>query len=214
MIPGLGTSGAGQILFGTVAGGVTSHLQGGNFWEGAAIGLIVSGLNHAMHKMADDSIDPPIKKKEGVYEDIKKTIDGLGLTGATKELIFELIENPSDLSAFASKYKSVLSGLGKTLGFASAGIAINDYINHPTTAGLVKALVNTCLASSTVISGGTLSSVVGWGMSFADSSGLTDKLYNYIGNSINNLSGYDVGLEIFHNSRSFFLQTKLNFKTN
>jgi hypothetical protein len=49
------------VLFGTVAGGVTSKLQGGNFWEGAAIGLVVSGLNHAMHKMGDnyDKPKPP-----------------------------------------------------------------------------------------------------------------------------------------------------------
>jgi hypothetical protein len=68
MIPGLGTSGAGQILFGTVTGGVTSRLQGGNFWEGAAIGLIVSGLNHAMHQISK----PKVTLKEA---DIKKIYD-------------------------------------------------------------------------------------------------------------------------------------------
>jgi hypothetical protein len=39
------------VLFGTVAGGVTSRLQGGNFWEGAAMGLAISGLNHAGHRI-------------------------------------------------------------------------------------------------------------------------------------------------------------------
>ena len=42
-------SGAGIIIFGTIAGGAGAVLSGGNFWEGASIGLIVSGLNHALH---------------------------------------------------------------------------------------------------------------------------------------------------------------------
>jgi serum amyloid A protein len=53
----------GQILFGSAVGGVTSKLQNGNFFEGAAIGLTVSLLNHVAHQMADDGdIDPPGKK--------------------------------------------------------------------------------------------------------------------------------------------------------
>ena len=39
----------GQIAFGALAGGVGSELTGGNFWQGAVIGGIVAGLNHAMH---------------------------------------------------------------------------------------------------------------------------------------------------------------------
>ncbi len=37
------------FLFGTLAGGLGAELSGGNFWQGAATGLMVSGLNHAMH---------------------------------------------------------------------------------------------------------------------------------------------------------------------
>lgn len=53
--PGLGwgssvrESGAGMIAFGTVSGGAGAYLTGGNFWEGAATGLVVSGLNHWAH---------------------------------------------------------------------------------------------------------------------------------------------------------------------
>ena len=43
------TSGASMIVFGAIAGGAGAALTGGNFWQGAATGLIVSGLNHAMH---------------------------------------------------------------------------------------------------------------------------------------------------------------------
>ncbi len=53
----------GTIAFGTVMGGAGSRLAGGNFWQGAVTGLIVSMMNHAMHN-GDDSegIDPPGKK--------------------------------------------------------------------------------------------------------------------------------------------------------
>lgn len=43
-------SGVGMIAFGTVSGGVGAKLTGGNFWQGAATGLVVSGLNHFAHK--------------------------------------------------------------------------------------------------------------------------------------------------------------------
>lgn len=53
MMPGsFGRSAVGQVLFGAVAGGLTAEFQQkGNFWQGAVIGLTVSGLNHAMHAM-------------------------------------------------------------------------------------------------------------------------------------------------------------------
>ncbi|RTY85518.1 hypothetical protein [Flavobacterium sp. RSP15] len=38
-----------MIAFGTVAGGAGAALTGGNFWQGAATGLVVSGLNHGFH---------------------------------------------------------------------------------------------------------------------------------------------------------------------
>lgn len=44
-----GNSGVGMIAFGTVSGGAGAALTGGNFWQGAVTGLVVSGLNHAMH---------------------------------------------------------------------------------------------------------------------------------------------------------------------
>lgn len=47
-ILGMGGSG-GMIAFGTIAGGAGAALTGGNFWQGAVTGLIVSGLNHFAH---------------------------------------------------------------------------------------------------------------------------------------------------------------------
>ena len=51
------TNSAGMIIFGTVMGGAGSALTGGNFWQGAVIGLVVSGLNHAMHMRSEEIID-------------------------------------------------------------------------------------------------------------------------------------------------------------
>lgn len=45
----------GIIAFGTIAGGAGATLSKGNFWQGAVTGLVVSGLNHALHK--DSSMD-------------------------------------------------------------------------------------------------------------------------------------------------------------
>jgi RHS repeat-associated protein len=42
-------NGVGTIAFGTIAGGAGAALTGGNFWQGAVTGLVVSGLNHAVH---------------------------------------------------------------------------------------------------------------------------------------------------------------------
>ncbi|MGM5631400.1 FG-GAP-like repeat-containing protein [Apibacter raozihei] len=41
----------GTLFFGTLSGGFGSVLTNGNFWQGAATGLVVSGLNHVVHKI-------------------------------------------------------------------------------------------------------------------------------------------------------------------
>lgn len=51
---GIGLSGtAGDVstmFFGTISGGLSAELTGGNFWQGAATGLVVSALNHVAHR--------------------------------------------------------------------------------------------------------------------------------------------------------------------
>ena len=51
---GAGTGDLGMIAFGTVSGGAGAALTGDNFWQGATTGLVVSGLNHAMHQIDFD----------------------------------------------------------------------------------------------------------------------------------------------------------------
>jgi hypothetical protein len=57
-----GTSGASMIAFGTIAGGAGAALTGGNFWQGAVTGLIVSGLNHAAHAIGEENTKNKITK--------------------------------------------------------------------------------------------------------------------------------------------------------
>ena len=45
-----------MVIFGTISGGASAALSGGNFWQGAVTGLVVSGLNHAMHKKVSEKV--------------------------------------------------------------------------------------------------------------------------------------------------------------
>ncbi len=63
-VEGLGFGGAiGTIAFGTIMGGAASALAGGNFWQGAVTGMIVSTFNHVMHGDDDDQPRPKHKAK-------------------------------------------------------------------------------------------------------------------------------------------------------
>ncbi len=60
-------SGAGMIAFGTISGGVAAELTGGNFWQGALSGFMVSALNHFAHRAFDDfeQEEPDPNRKNG-----------------------------------------------------------------------------------------------------------------------------------------------------
>ena len=62
----------GTLAFGTFAGGAGAKLSGGNFWQGAVTGLVVSGLNHVTHKnnFTDDD-DLNINSSEDLNKYIK-----------------------------------------------------------------------------------------------------------------------------------------------
>jgi RHS repeat-associated protein len=67
----------GQSLFGAVTGGVVSNMQGGNFWEGAVIGLTVGLLNHAGKKLYP-AIDRWLQKKDS---EVDVLLDTEGASG-------------------------------------------------------------------------------------------------------------------------------------
>jgi len=52
---GAGTGDLGMIAFGTVSGGAGAVITGGNLWQGAVTGLVVSSLNHFAHKIIQKS---------------------------------------------------------------------------------------------------------------------------------------------------------------
>ncbi|OYQ50040.1 hypothetical protein [Flavobacterium aurantiibacter] len=73
MLPGkFASSSAGQVLFGSFAGGVTAELTGGNFWMGAVTGATVSWLNHVAHKLSDKFQEDPLKKNA---DQVKHTLE-------------------------------------------------------------------------------------------------------------------------------------------
>ncbi len=89
-----GNSDVGMIIFGTISGGAGAHLTGGNFWQGAVTGLIVSGLNHAMHVL---------KQKNQSKEDVRQALkdNGYNLDEYAKLSFSELVN-------FAEKILPVL----------------------------------------------------------------------------------------------------------
>ena len=105
----------GQIAFGALSGGIGAELTGGNFWQGAVIGGIVAGLNHAMHE-----IDLP-KGYKG-----KKWIDSTGeyennfdgsykATGANGEK-YTLLE---EVEISSNKHSKLLDEAANGIGISS-----------------------------------------------------------------------------------------------
>jgi len=64
-----GSSDIGMVSFGVIMGGAGASLTGGNFWQGAATGLVVSGLNHLAHRISAKTTltEQDIKKIKDVY---------------------------------------------------------------------------------------------------------------------------------------------------
>ncbi|TRX37024.1 RHS repeat-associated core domain-containing protein [Flavobacterium restrictum] len=98
---GAGMGNAGMIAFGSISGGAGAALTGGNFWQGAVTGLVVSGLNHAMHKM---------QERQSFKEQLKaKGINPNGKFGFTEEAIGKNINAIKELRMLASKADSKIS---------------------------------------------------------------------------------------------------------
>jgi len=70
----------GTLLFGTASGGVGAKLTGGNFWEGASIGLAVGLLNHLAHSFNQNDPEKRLtveqqKKLQNIKSGTELTID-------------------------------------------------------------------------------------------------------------------------------------------
>ncbi|WP_264524401.1 RHS repeat-associated core domain-containing protein [Flavobacterium sp. N502536] len=74
-------NGIGMIAFGTVSGGAGAALTGGNFWQGAVTGLVVSGLNHFVHEIQGENPNRTMAKnivakyKHGNIDEVEQWLD-------------------------------------------------------------------------------------------------------------------------------------------
>ncbi len=114
----IGSGGASMIAFGAIAGGVGAELSGGNFWQGALIGGVVAGLNHALHEIDSpldngEGEDPSGKNKKGKLsvDDIRKGAKVGKEIGASAEFI----------DAMDKSLKGNNKVLGKFGGYLSVG---------------------------------------------------------------------------------------------
>ncbi|WP_347066563.1 hypothetical protein [Flavobacterium sp. WV_118_3] len=121
-----------MVAFGSVSGVTGASLTGGNFWQGAATGLVVSGLNHALHS---GDTDPPGKKsktqvrKETVKPSFAKIVEVEGNTLGAINLarnspMAKFVRGGAPKAASVSK---VLKVGGTGLGLAGVGFEYMDY---------------------------------------------------------------------------------------
>lgn len=112
------------MFFGTVSGGLSAELTGGNFWQGAATGLTVSALNHVANKIAQPNKRP--SKSNGRLERLER-----------KGKVRSLTENELSLakSIFGDEidYQSVKIVRAKYVFFQSRSYAVtpNGNIYYP-----------------------------------------------------------------------------------
>lgn len=91
----------GMIAFGTVSGGAGAQLTGGNFWQGALTGLVVSGLNHAAHEIEGEKPNREKAKsivnkyRHGNIDEIEQWLDAHPFTNNDGIVSFEGIEGLS-----------------------------------------------------------------------------------------------------------------------
>jgi RHS repeat-associated protein len=195
---------SGMIFFGTFTGGAAAQLTGGNFWEGALSGFMVSALNHYAHE--DDG---PIKKlkpkttKEVIDGSLGGVGTGLGVASTYGTLLEKYTEtNAKFVYKFGSAGKSAAQltssnkafqlGIGKVAkiggkvflvaGIATTGYQVSNDINN---GKYYSASARTAVFA--VALGSTAIPVVGWGVALGI--GVADMVwgddfYNYIENKI------------------------------
>jgi len=129
---GAGTGNLGMIAFGTISGGLGAKLSGGNFWQGAVTGLVVSGLNHFAHKIKNNKyIDNKLvamgKEPGGSAADVGQS----ELQGIAKELFPNMMEQAAD-PTFLIKEQIISDGspdYGHTYATTENGVTTPKYIN-------------------------------------------------------------------------------------
>ena len=115
-------------------GGLSSAITGGNFLEGAAIGLVVTALNHALHAALDPD---PKKQQEKNVEKIRKAIaEKAKKYSDEKSLNWYSVESPKQCNIFCQDianevYPSIFPKNPKSNGYYSAGEIGNPNVDIP-----------------------------------------------------------------------------------
>ena len=117
-------SGVGMIAFGTVSGGTGAALTGGNFWQGAVTGLVVSGLNHTMHKMNEDKLTLDGFAKEKFGSDYREKYGVKSLRWAS-QLPKEGIKSEGIVYKYDSDSQFITSSEGSSIGGIQQGGVIH-----------------------------------------------------------------------------------------
>lgn len=131
---------------------------------------------------------------------IGKALGGLGISTNTKLAIMQLVKG--DLTAFGGYLKG-LARFGQGIAVLGAGVALYQYSINPTTANLLNFVIST----ASIIFSPAASLALG----FLDATGVSGKVYNYVGNIIDNQVGYSVGKAFFNNFQYTYnhIQTQL-----
>lgn len=129
---GSSTGDLGMIAFGTVSGGAGAVMAGGNFWQGAVTGLVVSGLNHAMHKIRNSRYVDEKLVSLGKEPSTVAEIGQSELGSLAKELFPNMMEqagNPSFLLKEQIISPDGSFAYGETYATTVNGVTTPKYIN-------------------------------------------------------------------------------------
>ena len=119
-----------MIAFGTIAGGAGAALTGGNFWQGAVTGLVVSGLNHAMDH-GDGPGDPPTADEKAKAE---------GWTNSEFKRLYEFNETFLEARTFFTTFELKLPALKIPNWFKTTGHGTERLAGNLATRGGVLSL--------------------------------------------------------------------------
>lgn len=111
---------------------------------------------------------------------ISELSDAFGTGMDLKEGMIAYAQKSGDLGKSGEKYLKFTKRAGKFFGYTSAIAAWNQFNDNRSTGNLIKALSNTGLSIARV------NPILGVTIGFMDVLGLSDQLYNKLGNAIDN----------------------------
>ena len=114
------------VAAGALSGGITAKIAGGDFWEGVCNGLISSGLNHAMHLVAEGGSpdDPPgANKEQDNTQSAIATVSGID-TGVDAALEFSsFVKTNPEFAKIWFSVEKFAKGIGITCSLTNFGVS-------------------------------------------------------------------------------------------